>query len=209
MDSAIPYHRVGRTAQKARTRAAIIEAAVHIVEQGHSPTIEAAAEAAGIGRGTAYRYFPNQRALLCEAHPEVAMGSLLPADAPSDPVERLRIVVREIIRITRTTESALRAMLRLSLDEDRVPGDLPLRKGRRIVWVGDALAPLAATMDQERLDAMTIAIAASIGIEVYVWLTDIAGLGSDRAAETISWIAENLLVAAIRGDSPSPAEATR
>ena len=205
MNNAIPYDQQGRTAQKARTRAALIQAAIRLIEQGDSPTIDSAAAAAGVGRGTAYRYFPNQRALLVAAHPEVAATSLLPPDVPSDPLERLRVVVREI---TRSTEPALRTMLRLSLEEGGQRRDLSLRKGRRLVWVTDALTPLQGTMDQARLDAIALAVAASVGIEVYIWLRDIAGLDPDRAAATICWTAETIFLGAVNGDAPPPPPAT-
>ena len=209
MNEAIPYDRWGRTAQKARTRAALIQAAIGLMEQGDTPTIDAAAQAAGVGRGTAYRYFPNQRALLVAAHPEVAAASLLPPDAPSDPLERLRIVVREITQITRSTEPALRTMLRLSIEQGGQRRDLSLRKGRRLIWVADALAPLQGTIDQARLDAITVAIAASVGIEVYIWLQDIAGLDPDQAAASICWTAETIFLGALHTDTPPPPAATR
>ena len=38
-----------------------------------------------ISRTTAYRYFPNKRALLVAAHPEIAATSMLPANPPQDP----------------------------------------------------------------------------------------------------------------------------
>ena len=66
--NAIPYEQQGRTGQKARTRAAIVDAAVELIERGEAATIDAAAALAGVGRGTAYRYFPNQRALLSAAY---------------------------------------------------------------------------------------------------------------------------------------------
>jgi hypothetical protein len=149
------------------------------------------------------------RALLVAAHPEVAASSLLPPAAPSDPLERLRIVVREITQITRSTEPALRTMLRLSLEQGGQRRDLSLRKGRRLVWVADALTPLQGTMDQARLDAMTVAIAASVGIEVYIWLQDIAGLDPDQAAASICWTAETIFLGTIHTDTPPPPVATR
>ena len=76
------YELNGRTSQKRRTRDALLAAARGLVADGHAPTVEDAAEAASISRTTAYRYFPNQRALLAAAHPETAAESLLPEDAP-------------------------------------------------------------------------------------------------------------------------------
>lgn len=191
-------------AQKERTRAAIIEAAVDLIQAGEPATVEAAAERAGVGRGTAYRYFPNQRALLAAAHPRATAPSMLPPDAPTDPAERLRIVVREMTRMTAATEPALRTMLRLSLEDDAGPRELPLRVGRRLVWVDEALAPFAGRMEPARLQALTIAIAAACGIEVYVWLKDIAGLSGEEAAGLQAWIAEVILLGGSDEAAPPP-----
>ena len=67
MNMSIPYEALGRTRQKERTRGALIAAARELVAQGTTPTVEEAAAAASISRTTAYRYFPNQRALLAAA----------------------------------------------------------------------------------------------------------------------------------------------
>ena len=69
MSMSIPYEATGRTRQKARTRDALVRAARDILGEGLSPTVEQAADAAGVARATAYRYFPNQRALLVAAYP--------------------------------------------------------------------------------------------------------------------------------------------
>ena len=203
MDSAIPYARSGRTAQKARTQAALVDAAVELLARGDAATVEAAAALAGVGRGTAYRYFPNQRALIAAAHPTATADSMLPSPAPSDPRERLRIVVEEITRMTAATEPALRTMLRLSLEEHPDARTTPLRVGRRIVWVDEALGPLANDVDPVQLKALTIAIAAVCGIEVYVWLKDIAGLSANDAAGLQRWIAEILLAGGLDAHAPA------
>jgi hypothetical protein len=39
-------------------------------------------------------HFPNQRALLLAAHPEIERGSLLPDDPPADVADRLDQVMR-------------------------------------------------------------------------------------------------------------------
>ena len=53
-----PYESTGRTAQKNRTRKALIDAARALIVSGITPTVEDAAAAASISRTTAYRYFP-------------------------------------------------------------------------------------------------------------------------------------------------------
>src|SRR4028119_2165194 len=86
MDMDAPYLHTGRTSQKARTRDALIAAARQLLAEGVTPTLEEAAAEASIGRTTAYRYFPNSRALLAATFPEIAMRSMLGADPPDDPV---------------------------------------------------------------------------------------------------------------------------
>src|SRR6478609_4987999 len=109
------YELDGRTAQKQRTRNALVDAARALVAEGMAPTVEDAALAASISRTTAYRYFPNQHALLAAAHPETEASSLLPADAGDDPEARLDLVVDAFTRLIADTEAQQRTMLRLAL----------------------------------------------------------------------------------------------
>jgi AcrR family transcriptional regulator len=46
------------------TAAAITEAAAHLLAEYEQPTVGAVAQAAGLARGTVYRYFPSRQALL-------------------------------------------------------------------------------------------------------------------------------------------------
>ncbi len=202
MSMAISYERTGRTRQKARTRAALLGAARELLAQGQSPNVEEAAEAAGISRATAYRYFPNQRALLVAAHPEIEATTLLGEDPPADPEERLDRTMRELTRITIDTEAELRTMLRLSLE----PGprdELLLRQGRAIGWIEEALAPLRSRLPRSKLHRLVLAIRSACGIEALVWLTDVAGLSREQAADLMRWSALALLRAALaEGDQP-------
>jgi AcrR family transcriptional regulator len=196
MSMAISYEKTGRTRQKARTRGALIDAARGLLAGGRTPTVEEAAEAAGISRATAYRYFPNQRALLVAAHPEIEATSLLGEDAPADPQERLDRTITELIRLTVDTEPELRTMLRLSLEPD--PGEeLLLRQGRAIGWIEEALAPLQGRLPQSALRRLVLAIRSACGIEALVWLTDVAGLSRRQASELMRWSALALLRATL------------
>jgi len=194
----ISYEETGRTAQKARTREALIVAARELLAGGLDPTVEEAAAAARVSRATAYRYFPNQRALLVAAHPEIEARSLLGANAPADPAARLEMVVEEVIRLTLETEPELRTMLRLSLEVN--PADreqLLLRRGRVIGWLEDALAPLRDGIPARDLRRLVLGIRSACGIEALVWLTDIGGLSRPEAAEVMRWSAGALLRSAL------------
>jgi len=198
MDMSIPYEAVGRTRQKERTRGALIAAARDIVTQGRTPTVEDAAAAASISRTTAYRYFPNQAALLVAAHPETEARSLLPDDVPDDPAARLDAVIEEFTRVIVDTEAQQRTMLRLSLDPDaKAREPLLLRQGRAIGWIEEALAPLRVQMSDAELRRLVLAVRSATGIEALVWLTDIAGLSRPEAGELMRWSAAALLRSAL------------
>lgn len=198
MAMSIPYESIGRTRQKERTRSALIVAARDLVAQGITPTVEQAATAASISRTAAYRYFPNQRALLVAAHPETEVASLLPTNAPDDPAIRLDAVIEEFTRLILETEPQQRTMLRLSLEPDakaREPG--LLRQGRAIGWIQEALAPLQETMSPAELRQLTLAIRSATGIEALVWLTDVGGLSRRQAVKLMRWSAGAMLRAAL------------
>jgi AcrR family transcriptional regulator len=193
----ISYEETGRTSQKTRTREALLGAARQLMADSVTPTVEQAAAAASIGRATAYRYFPNQRTLLTAALPALSEPSLLEGTPPDDPRARLEIVVDAIARQTLQHETELRAMLRLSLEPDPAKrGELPFRTGRRITWIGEALEPLRARLPEPELNRLVRAIAAAVGIDSLVWLTDVAGLSRQQAVEEMRWSARALLQAA-------------
>jgi AcrR family transcriptional regulator len=194
---AVSYHESGRVGQKLRTRDALIAGARSLLAAGTTPTVEAAAGAAGISRATAYRYFPTLRLLLAAAYPHIGQQSLLGDSPPSDPAERLALVVADHTRRILRFEPEMRAVLRLSL-EGAAP-DLPMNRGLRIGWIEDALAPLAEAMPANELRRLVLGIGSVIGIEAFVWLTDIAGLSREEAAAVMCANATALLRGALSG----------
>jgi AcrR family transcriptional regulator len=199
MGMSIPYERTGRTNQKARTRVALLDATRALLAEGVNLTVELAADRAAISRTTAYRYFPNRRALLNAVYPEIAERSLLEADAPTDPAARLELVLERFTGHILEHEPELRAQLRLSLEPGPTePDQLPFRKGRAIGWIEDALAPLRDSMPAPALRRLVLAIRATTGIEALVWLTDIAGLPREEAVALMRASARALLRDACR-----------
>ena len=198
MDMSIPYELTGRTHQKARTRGALVAATRELLAEGITPRVEQAADRASISRTTAYRYFPNQRALLIASYPELDMPSLLDAGAPAEPTARLAAVIERITDQIVEHEPELRAMLRLSLELPPPDRDaLPLRQGRALAWIEDALVPLRGRMADSELHRLALAIRATLGIEALVWLTDIGGLSRGQAAELMRSSARTLLRSAL------------
>ena len=192
----VSYIETGRTGQKARTQNALLDAVRELLATGRTPTVEEAAEHAGISRATAYRYFPNQRALLVAAHPEVESKTLLDDAAPADPADRLERTIRELVRLIIDTEPQQRATLRLALEPDS-DDRLLLRQGRAIAWIEEALAPLREQLSEAELRRLALAIRSACGIEALVWLTDVAGLSRKDAAEVMQFSAQTLLRGAL------------
>ncbi len=200
------YVESGRSSQKQRTRTLLVHAARALVAEGGAPTVEAVAERAGTSRATAYRYFPDQAALLAAAHPEVEQQSMLPDPDDPDVGRRLEAVVAAFTELIVRTEVQQRSMLRLSLTESAASGAtapaLPLRQGRAIGWISEALAPLRDTMTDDQLGMLVRAVRSATGVEALVWLTDVGGLDRDQARALMRWSARAMLESALRGDPP-------
>jgi AcrR family transcriptional regulator len=198
MGVTVPYELAGRANQKARTRDALIAATRELLAQGVTPTMEGAAAAASISRTTAYRYFPNLRALLVAAYPHIEERSLLGPKPPKEPGARLEIVAQDQTRRILKYEPEMRAMLRLSLEAgSSAEPDLPMHRGLRIGWLEDALEPLRGQMPDEDLQRLIYGIGSTLGIEAFVWLTDIARVSRQRATAIMRSNASGLLRCAL------------
>src|SRR5215208_7592614 len=126
------------------------------------------------------------------------MTSLLGADSPEDPLARLKSVAETLTQWCIEYEPEYRAQLRLTLGGEPAGGEsLPLRRGRRIGWIEDALSPLEGRMPEGELRRLVYGIGATLGIEAFVWLTDIAGLSREEAAQVMRSNARTLLRSAL------------
>ena len=191
MGMSIPYESVGRTHQKARTRAALLAATRDLLAEGLSPTVEQAADRAEISRTTAYRYFPNRRALLTAVYPEIDEPSLLDADAPTPAGGSSSCWSASSAKCWSTSLSCACSCAfpwnpaRLSPNAYRFAKDA-LSHGSRMP------SPLRAHMTAVGPRRL-VRIRATTGIEALVWLTDVAGLTRQDAAELMRSSARALL----------------
>src|SRR5207249_12046519 len=106
-------------------------------------------------------------------------------------------------RLIADTDAQQRTMLRLSLETATSrPSELPLRQGRAITWIAEALEPLRGELSDAQLKRLVLAIRSAIGLEARVWLIDVAGLSPPDALPTMRWSAQAMLQAARQGKPP-------
>src|SRR5581483_9407285 len=104
----------GRTNQKQRTRAAIVEAARELLAAGDELTMPAVARAALVSEATAYRYFPDLPSLISEALAGVwppPAEALAPVAESADPVERVAFACEFLLRGILLRQGAVRAVI--------------------------------------------------------------------------------------------------
>jgi AcrR family transcriptional regulator len=202
-----------RLNQRRRTRTALVDAAKQAVQRGETTTIEAAAEAAGISRATAYRYFTSQQALLLEASLD-AIGTIPdPRMVDEGPVEsRVDAAIRTFIRMGFNHEPVLRTFLMLSLEQwlrthQGAGDDYRVRKGRRIPWLDRALAPLCELPARQKRRLRT-ALSMLCGVEAMIVAKDICGCSAKEAEEASRWAAQAMLRAALE-ENPGGSGSTR
>lgn len=195
----VPRQEAGRVLQKARTRDALVAATRQLLRDGVTPSVEQAADAARVSRTTAYRYFSSQRELLAATFPHLEGGSLLGDDPPADVRARVALFAEKMTQSILANEAEMRAMLRLSLDPQVPLHEVALRQGRRQIWVADALAPLRRSLPKSRFERLTLAIAATAGIESFVWLVDVGGVDRETAAAVIKSSCSALLEHELHG----------
>jgi AcrR family transcriptional regulator len=197
--------------QKMRTREALLDAALALVRDGHSPSIVEVAEAAHVSTATAYRYFPNPQSLWSDL--AIRQGGDYPEvlDAlPDDVEERIDIVVRNVASFQFADEVVWRGVLRATLErwfgqldvdeEDRVP----VRGTTRLHMARVALEPLRDTLSPDQLERLTNAVAIVFGVEALVAARDTCGLDPNAAIEVMSWAARSLVRAALAESGQSP-----
>ena len=134
----------GRANQKARTRAAIVDACGDLVRSGAEVTMPEVARRALVSEATAYRYFPDLVSLLQEAlegawpdPPE----ALAPIAESADPAVRVAFACEYLLRGVHAYQGAVRAMIAHTIT---APAAARPRPGIRFGLIDYALAPFEA-----------------------------------------------------------------
>lgn len=191
----------GREAQKARTRTLIVAAAGGLTQ----PTVEQAADAAGVSRATAYRYFPTQEALSVELESGDVwreVEALVVDPQTADVGARLDRLIDAVVRTVYAEERHVRTALRVYHDIWlRDPGS-PVRKGRRMDWIDKTISPVPA----EARESLRLALALAISPDAVTMLKDVARLDAEQSRRVLKGAARAMLRAAEQLDGKSEGE---
>jgi AcrR family transcriptional regulator len=169
------------------------------------PTVEQAADAAGVSRATAYRYFPTQEALSVELDSgevwrdvEALVANLQTADVGP----RLDRLIDAVVRAVYAEERQVRTALRVYHDTWLRDPDTRVRKGRRMEWIDKTISPLPA----ETRENLRLPLALVIGPDPVTMLKDVAGLDAAHTRTVLKWAVHAMLRTAMQLDGSSEGE---
>ena len=188
---------------RARTRKLMLDTAIRLMQQGATPSVSDVAEAAGVSRATAYRYFPSQSDLV-HAVVDAALGPILEwtsdsTDAEARVTDLLSVTMPRIVEF----EATFKAALKLSLEQwartraGTLGEEPPFKRGHRVELLQAALSPLRQTLSQRQFQRLARALSLVYGLEVLVVLKDIWGVGDEETQEVSQWAAMALIRAAV------------
>lgn len=189
----------GRPAQRRRTRAAIVDAAIQLIADGHTPSIDEIAHAAEVSRRTIYMHFATLDQLLIDATAGALSNAMIDAALEQvadsdDPAVRVETLARTMLELAPTALPLGRQLIRLTVTTpENQEADSPKRGYRRIEWIERAIQPLRERLDEEQFERLVSALAIVIGWEAMVVLRDIRDLDLDKEKKTVTWAARALV----------------
>ena len=198
----------GRVAQKQRTRTQLLQAARELRAAGRVPSVADVADATGISRTTAYRYFPTQETLLAEATADPLIDAVKDAiarvrDQP-DVIKRVDAVFAELAPLLLRHEPELRTLLKISLENSREEvhsRHIPLLSGRWIVAWDGILEPLRRDVPPKTYAVMVRALGTLLSVETVNVLRDACDL-NERATVSALQAAARAMVRGFLLDMP-------
>lgn len=188
---------------RARTMSLMLDTACRLMQEGETPSVSAVAEAAGVSRATAYRYFSSQTALV-QAVVDEALGPILKWHSDSNDAEaRITDLLASSMPRILEYEATFKAALKLSLDQwaRRQAGTLgtepPFKRGHRVDLLQTAIAPLRKTLPRRAFSRLAKALSLTYGLEVLIILKDLWGLEADEMKDVAVWAGRALVKSAV------------
>lgn len=194
---------MAHTGASARTRDLMVRTAVDLMQHGRASSVSDAAEAAGVSRATAYRYFPTQSALI-EAVVDHALGPILEWDSDlTDAEARVFDLLASSSTRIMEFEATFKAALGLSLEQwaqnrsNIAPSGQQFRRGHRIDLLAKALSPLREKLTEAEFSKLAKALSLTFGMEVILVLRDIWKVDVPEMQDVATWAARSLVRAAL------------
>lgn len=176
----------GRVAQKQRTRTHLLQAARELQAAGRVPNVSDVADATGISRTTAYRYFPTQEALLAEAIADPLIDavaeSVSQVSGEMNVIKRVDAVFAALGPLLLRHEPELRTLLKISLENSLAEAHqrhMPLLSGRWIVAWDKILDPLRRDVPPKTYAVMVRTLGTLLSVETLNVLRDACDLDED------------------------------
>jgi AcrR family transcriptional regulator len=189
----------GRSAQRRRTRKAVVDATSRLLAAGVDPSINDIAAAADVSRRTIYTYFPTLDQLLLDAAigaMNVDVDAAVDAAGEQDARARLTALVQVLTGGMADSLPLGRKLIKLTVDTPQ-DGSGPRRGYRRISWIERAIEPIRPRLSPDRFEQLISALAVVVGWEAYIVLLDVRGLTADQACVILADAAVALLDAAV------------
>ncbi|MCS6483804.1 TetR/AcrR family transcriptional regulator [Burkholderia thailandensis] len=188
---------------RTQTRELLLQTALSMLEQGWFPSITELANASGVSRATAYRYFPSQAALVSTVVDE-SLGPVLQWQPTSTSVEaRVNELLDFAYPRMEQHEGALRAALQVALHQwaneraRRAQDEPKYRRGNRRRLLTLAVEPMVqAGVDPAVAARLAQSLSLLYGTEAMVVLKDIWGLDFREFMSVIKWMSSALVQAA-------------
>lgn len=200
---------------RARTMSLMLETAIRLMQEGQTPSVSEVAEAAGVSRATAYRYFPSQAALI-QAVVDEALGPILGWTSDSDDAEtRIADLLESSMPRILEFEATFKAALKLSLEQwaRRRAGTLgdepPFKRGHRVELLQGAIAPLRNVLPKEAFSRLAKALSLTYGLEVLIILKDLWGLEQKEVQNVAVWAGRAMVKSAIAEAASAKGNGTR
>jgi AcrR family transcriptional regulator len=187
-----------RKNQKQRTRTAVVNAAVRLLQAGKSPTVSEVARAALVSPATAYRYFPNAQSLwqaVLQAIGEPSLRDVFNGLESADLETRVTAMIDRVGGRMLDNEAIWRAAHAVQFEQP-AGNRIPVRTGQRLRWIEEALAPAQRKLGKRQHARLMNALALVIGADAMITLRDVCRLSARDAKQVSVWAGQALVRAA-------------
>jgi AcrR family transcriptional regulator len=161
----------------------LLQAARDLRAAGRVPSVADVADATGISRTTAYRYFPTQETLLAEATADPLIDAVEESIArvrdETDVMKRVDAVFAALAPLLLRHEPELRTLLKISLEHslgEAHKRHMPLLSGRWIIAWDDILEPLRREVPLKTYAVMVRTLGTLLSVETLNVLRDACDL---------------------------------